>query len=155
MTAPWPSIPSMGFKAVWGSSYQIWWPWGISKPLILGWPQFNPCMTFEPINALPFGQGFFLPNLVAVGHSGAIWPLVDPGWPLHDIWPHHCTTLWSRVAMGHFQGNLTSGWSLTFGGVALKICSQNSQTSLAVPYPMPIFSFTPQSTTKRIAVNPY
>ena len=29
----------------------------------------DPCMTFDPSNALRSGQGFFLPNLVALGHS--------------------------------------------------------------------------------------
>ena len=28
----------------------------------------DPCMTFNPINVLHSGQGFFLPNLVAIEH---------------------------------------------------------------------------------------
>ena len=59
-------------------------------------------MTFDPSNALHFGQGFFLPNLVAIGHFLAIWPLVDPRWPLHDFWPQQCTTLWSEVLFTKF-----------------------------------------------------
>ena len=59
-------------------------------------------MTFHPSIALHFGQGFFLPNFVAIGHSWAIWPLVDPGWPLHVLWPHQCTLFWS----GCFLPNL-------------------------------------------------
>ena len=35
-------------------------------------------MTFDCSNALCSGQGFFLPNLVAIGHFWAIWPLIDP-----------------------------------------------------------------------------
>ena len=56
---------------------------------------FLSSMTFDPINALCFGQAFFLPNLVAIEHLKAIWPLVNPGWPLHDLWPQQCITLWS------------------------------------------------------------
>ena len=39
--------------------------WAISLWLTLD----NPCMTFDPINALHFSQGFFLQNLVAIGYS--------------------------------------------------------------------------------------
>ena len=31
-----------------------------------------------PISALKFSQRFFLPNLVAIGHSWAMWLVVDP-----------------------------------------------------------------------------
>ena len=34
-------------------------------------------MTFDPSNALRSGQGFYSPNLVAIGHSWTIWPLDD------------------------------------------------------------------------------
>ena len=34
-------------------------------------------MTFDPSNALHFGQGFFLANLVAIGDFLSIWPLVE------------------------------------------------------------------------------
>ena len=37
-------------------------------------------MTFDPRNALRCGQGFYSPNLVAIGHSWTIWPL-------DDLWP--------------------------------------------------------------------
>ena len=33
-----------------------------------GWPQLTPAWPLTPNNALHFGQGFFLPNLVAKGH---------------------------------------------------------------------------------------
>ena len=32
----------------------------------------DPSMTFDPSNALHFGLGFFLPNLVGIGHFGTI-----------------------------------------------------------------------------------
>ena len=65
-----------------------------------------------------FGQRFFLQNLVAIGHFWAIWPLVDPRWPLLDRWPQQYITLWPGVLStksgGHraFLSNLTSGWPL-------------------------------------------
>ena len=73
-------------------------------------------MIFDLSNALHFSQGFFLPHLVAIGHFWVIWPLFDPAWPLHDLWSHECTTLWSRVLPTKFGchraflSNLTSGW---------------------------------------------
>ena len=57
----------------------------------------DPCMTFDPRNVLRSVQGYLLPYLVAIGNSWAIWPVVEPSWPLHDIWPHQCTTLRSGV----------------------------------------------------------
>ena len=53
-----------------------------------------------------------------VGHFWAIWQLVDPGWPLHVLWPQQCITLWSGFLPikfgGHraFLSNLTPGWPL-------------------------------------------
>ena len=86
----------------------------------------DPFMTFDSSNALRFGQGFFPPNLVAIGHFYAIWPLVDLGWPLHDLWPQQCITLWSGVLPTKFDGlrtllskliptwpQLTPTWPLT------------------------------------------
>ena len=53
-----------------------------------GWPQLIPAY---PINELhsESGLGFFPPNLVATGHFWGIWPLVDPGWPQHNLWPRN------------------------------------------------------------------
>ena len=88
----------------------------ISKQFDLWLTKADPCMTFDPGNALHFGLVFFLPNLVAIGHFQAIWPLVDPGWTWHDLWPHQCISLWSGVLSTKFGGhraflsNLTSGW---------------------------------------------
>ena len=61
-----------------------------------GWRR-RPGMTFNPIIALYSGQGFLLPNLVAIGHYWAIWSLVDPGWPLCDRWSQQCINLWNEV----------------------------------------------------------
>ena len=73
-------------------------------------------MTFDPSNVLFLGQGFFRPILVAIGHSWAIWHLVDLGWPLHDFRLQQCITLQS-VALPtkfgfhrSFLSNLTPGW---------------------------------------------
>ena len=54
----------------------IWWPLAFFKQLPSDWPQADLYMTFDLNNALHFGQGFFLPNLVATGHK-----LFDPGRP--------------------------------------------------------------------------
>ena len=65
-----------------------------------------------------FGQRFFLQIFVAIGHFWAIWPLVDPRWPLLDRWPQQYITLWPEVLStksgGHraFLSNLASGWLL-------------------------------------------
>ena len=73
-------------------------------------------MTFDPSKALHSGQGFFPPNLVAIGHCWANWPLLDPSWPLHDLWPQQCTKLWSGVLPTKFGGHgallskLTPAW---------------------------------------------
>ena len=56
-------------------------------------------MTFDASIALHFGQGFVLPNLVAWLPFWAIWPPVDPSWPLHDFWLQHCTSIQSEVLL--------------------------------------------------------
>ena len=58
-----------------------------SRFILLPWLTLaDLCMTFDPINALHFGQWFYQLNLVAIGHFWAIWPLVSPSWPLRDLW---------------------------------------------------------------------
>ena len=99
-----PLTPSMHYTLVWGPFYRIWWPQGISKECDLWLTPADPCMTLDPSNELHF-EGFFLPNLVAIHHFWAIWPLVDPGWPLHDHWPQQCITLWSGVLPNKFGGH--------------------------------------------------
>ena len=78
--------------------------WSISKQLDLLLTPSDP-MTFYPNIALHFGQEFFLPNLVAIEHSWAIWPLADPGWPLHKLWPQQCITLRAGVLTNKFCGH--------------------------------------------------
>ena len=54
--------------------------------------------------------------MVAIWHFWAILPLVNPSWPLPDLWRHQYITLWSWVrptifgGHGAFLRNLTSGW---------------------------------------------
>ena len=61
------------------------------------------------------GQGFFRPNLVAIALYEVFRPLVDPTWPLCDLWPQHWAPLWSGiplklVAIGYSLVIFTSGW---------------------------------------------
>ena len=95
----------MSYTLIRDSSYQIWWQYGISKDFDLCLTLDDPCMTFDPSNALRSGQEFFPPNLVAIGHCYANWPLLDPGWPLHDLWPQQCITLWSGILTIKFGGH--------------------------------------------------
>ena len=158
LTPPDPCIifdPSMHYALVNGSSYQIWWPSGIPRQFDLWLILADPCMTFDPTNAIHSGQGFFPPNLVAIGHSWTIWPLVDPGWPLHDLRPQQCITLWSGVLPTKF-GNHRAFLRQIDLWMTFDLCSghlENMLLSLGgpAPIPMPSFSPTPGSTTKRIA----
>ena len=114
-------------------------------------------MTFDPSNTLRFGQGFFPPNLVAIGYFEAIWPLVDPRWPLCDLWPQQCTTFWSGILLNKFGSHRAflrqiDPW-MTFDSRWGHF--ENMPTNLVgpSPTPMPTFSSIPQSVTKRIAVH--
>ena len=51
-----------------GSSYQIFWPYGIHKQFYLWLTPAENLMTFDPTNTLHSDQGFFSPNLVAIMH---------------------------------------------------------------------------------------
>ena len=110
--------PTMSYTLIRSSSYQIWWPYGISKPFDLWLTPVDPCMTFDPSNALHFGQEFFRPNLVAIGHCQKNWPLDDLQWPLHDLWPQQWTTGPSTILVTKFGtrraflDKLTSRWPL-------------------------------------------
>ena len=84
LTSGWPQLtparpltPAMCYTLLRGSSYQVWWSYGIPKQFDLWLTQNDPCMTFDPSNALHSSQGFFLPSLVAIRHSYAIWHLID------------------------------------------------------------------------------
>ena len=111
-------------------------------------------MTFDPSNTLRFDQVFFPPNLVAIGHFYAIWPLLDPRWPLHDFWTQQCTTLWSGVLLTKFGSHRAfprridsfMTYDPRWG------CFENMPTNLVgpSPSPMPTFSVIPQSMTKCI-----
>ena len=116
-------------------------------------------MTLDPSNALRFGQGFFPQNLVAIEHFLAIWPLVDPRWPLHDLWPQQCTALWSGALLTKFGSHRAflrqiDPW-MTFNPRWGRF--QNMPTNLVGPSPtsMPSFSSIPQSMAKRIAGHTY
>ena len=73
-------------------------------------------MNFDSSNLLLPRQGFFLPNLLAIGHGLSIWSPVDPNWHLHNLWPHQCAALWSMVLptkFGYYRAflsNLIHDW---------------------------------------------
>ena len=68
LTPAWPLTPAMHYALARGSSHQIWWPYGNAKQIDPYLTPDDPYMTFDPSNALRSGQGFFPPNLVAIGH---------------------------------------------------------------------------------------
>ena len=72
--------PAMHYSGQ-GYLYQIWCIWNILKQFDFWLTPDDPCMTFSPTNALHSSQGFFLPNMPAIGHSWVIWPLADPRQP--------------------------------------------------------------------------
>ena len=59
--------PSMQYTLARASPYQIRLQQGLTEPFDLWMTPADPCMTFDPINVLHFGQRFF-----AIGHSCAI-----------------------------------------------------------------------------------
>ena len=132
---------------------------GIAKQIDPYLTSADHYMTVDPSNALRFGQGFFPPNLVTIGHFWADWPLGDPWWPLHDLWPQQCTTLWPVVLFTKFgshraflrQIDLWMTFDPTWGRF------ENMPTNLGgpSPTPMPTFSSIPQSMAKRIAGHTY
>ena len=72
-------------------------------------------MAFDHSIGLHFSQGLVLPNLVAIGHYWAIWPLVDLDWPLYDLLPPHSTSLWSGVLPSKFGSHRTFLSNMTPG----------------------------------------
>ena len=58
----------MYYAVVRGSSHKIWWPKDIAKQIDPYLTPADPYMTFDPNNALHFGQWFFPLNLVTIGH---------------------------------------------------------------------------------------
>ena len=99
------------------------WPHLVAIVFLSDCPLVDPLLpitTFDPSNVLHSGQGFLLPNVVAIRYFlVAIWPLVDTGWPLHDLRSQQFNMLWSGTlpTIGShrvFLSNLTSdpGWPL-------------------------------------------
>ena len=96
---------------------------------------------------------------MTIGYFKAIWPLVDPWWPLHDLWPQQCTTLWPGVLFTKFgshraflrQIDLWMTFDPRWGRF------ENMPTNLVGPSPTPMstFSSIPQSMAKRIAGHTY
>ena len=82
MTPAWPLTPAMHYALVRGSSHKIWWPKDIAKQIDPYVTPADPYMTFDPNNALRSGQGFFPPNLVAIGHLLSNLTQLTPTWPL-------------------------------------------------------------------------
>ena len=71
------------------------------RNLASDWPQLTPAWPFDPSNELHFDQG---------SSHQICWPYsismqFDPGWPLHDLWPQKCITLWSGVLPTKFGGH--------------------------------------------------
>ena len=94
----------------------------------------DPCLTFDLSNALHFGQGFFLPNLLAIGISQAVWPLIDPCWPLNDLQPSNALgssdQIWWQYGISKADWHLDDLWPLmgSLRKYAFKPCGP-------VPYP--------------------
>ena len=115
----------------------------------------DPYMAFEPQQCITVWSGI-LPTKFG-GHRAFLsnLTLVDPGWPLHDLWPQQCTTLWSGVLLTKFGCHRAllrqiDPW-MTFDPRWGRF--ENMPTNLVgpSPTPMPTFSSIPQSMTKRIA----
>ena len=107
-------------------SWAIWSLLALADPLYDLWPKH--CTSLQS-GVLPTKFGShraFLNNLT-------------PCWPLYDLWPQKCSTVMGSFyqiwwPLGIPKSNLTSGWSFTFGGVALKICSQTLWVRPLPPY---------------------
>ena len=69
VTPAWLLTSAMRYTLVRDFSHWIWWPWGIPKQFDLWLTLADSFMTFDPSSAPSSGQGFFHPNLVAIGHS--------------------------------------------------------------------------------------
>ena len=95
----------MHYTLVWGSFCQIWWPQGISKEFDLWLTLADPCMTSDPAMSYTLIKGSSYQIWWPYSISKQFDPLVDPGWPLHDLWPQQCITLWSGVLPTKFGGH--------------------------------------------------
>ena len=116
-------------------------------------------MTFDPRLVLLSDQGFFLPNLVAIGDFCAIWSLVDPRWPLHDLWPKQWVTLRSGVLPTKFGGLMAflKELDLLMTFELLLVHFENMLSNLVGPSPtlMPSFRALAPYLKARRNVQPY
>ena len=99
--------------------------------LISNWPW----LTLHNLSV----KGVFLPNLVVIEHFWAMWPLYDPYVtfdPSNALYSGQVFFLPNLVVIGHSKDNLTSGWPLTFDGIASKIYSWSSWA-----HPLPYAKF--------------
>ena len=114
MTPTWPLTPAMHYALVRGSSHKIWWPKDIAKQIDPYSTPADPYMTFDPNNALRSGQGFFPPNLVAIGHLLSnltpTWPQLTPTWPLTPVMYYTLVSDSFHQIWWPFLSNLTLGW---------------------------------------------
>ena len=91
-----------------------------------GWPQMTLARLLTPSMHYTLVWGDFYQIWRPQGISWGIWTLVDPGWPMHDLWPQQCTMLWSWILPTKFGGHrallskltpdwpqLTLSWPLT------------------------------------------
>ena len=75
-----------------------------------------PCKTFDPSMHYTLVWGPFYQFWRLQGIFKEFDPQVDPGWPVHDLWPQQCITLWSGILPTKFGGhraflsNVTPGW---------------------------------------------
>ena len=107
------------------------------------------------ISTCRYGKNMPTTALVAIGHFQAIWPCVDSGWPLHDLWPQQCIILWSGVPLTKFgshraflkQLDLWMTFNLWWGHFKNTFLSLKGLS----PIPLPIFSPISRSMTKCIA----
>ena len=116
----------------------------------------DPYMIFDPINALHFGQGFFLSNLVN-WYMAFLMSILTPGWSQHNLQTGQCITLWSGFFVlfcfvlfcffegggCHFESNFTSGWPW-WGRF------QNMLLSLQGPIPCPTLCTGLQATSESV-----
>ena len=79
----------------------IRWPYAF----ISYFTQLTLARSLTPSMHYTLVWGPFYQSLVATGHFKGIWPLVDLGWPVHDLWPQQYITLWSWVLPTKFGGH--------------------------------------------------
>ena len=114
----WPSIPTMHYILVRGSSYQIWWSYGIPSSFIACWPQLTPAWFMKPamLYTLVRGSSYKTCQPWDILEQFDVW-LIQMTY-VYDLSPHQCATHIGPTLPTKFGGhmgflsNLTSGWSL-------------------------------------------